>query len=63
VNTLSLQFLPYLTRILDFDIENEAPDEDEQSGSEESADEDVGTEHYVAVGYALDISTPAQFDL
>ncbi|EAQ84929.1 hypothetical protein CHGG_08943 [Chaetomium globosum CBS 148.51] len=34
----------------DFDIENEAPDEDEQSGSEESADENAGTEHYVAVG-------------
>ncbi|KAK3292541.1 apoptosis antagonizing transcription factor-domain-containing protein [Chaetomium fimeti] len=34
----------------DFDIENEAPDDDEQSGSEESADEHAGTEHYVAVG-------------
>ncbi|KAH6617022.1 apoptosis antagonizing transcription factor-domain-containing protein [Chaetomium tenue] len=36
--------------VKDFDIENEAPDEDEQSGSEESADENAGTEHYVAVG-------------
>jgi len=26
------------------------PDNDEESGSEESADEFAGTEHYVAVG-------------
>ncbi|KAK4044271.1 apoptosis antagonizing transcription factor-domain-containing protein [Parachaetomium inaequale] len=34
----------------DFDIENEAPDSDAESGSDESADENAGTEHYVAVG-------------
>lgn len=51
MDTLSPQLLPYLTQRPDFDIENEAPDEDEQSGSEESADENAGTEHYVAVGY------------
>jgi len=40
-----------LQNIADFDIENEAPDNSEESGSEESADEHAGTEHYVAVGY------------
>lgn len=35
---------------LDYDPENEVPDNDEESGSEESADEFAGTEHYVAVG-------------
>ncbi|KAK4158345.1 hypothetical protein C8A00DRAFT_28625 [Chaetomidium leptoderma] len=34
----------------DFDIENEAPDNDEETGSEESGDELAGTEHYVDVG-------------
>ncbi|KAK4126903.1 TRAUB-domain-containing protein [Parathielavia appendiculata] len=34
----------------DFDIENEVPDSDGESGSEESADEHAGTEHYIAVG-------------
>ncbi|KAL2162202.1 hypothetical protein VTH06DRAFT_7115 [Thermothelomyces fergusii] len=34
----------------DFDIENEAPDHSDESGSEESADENAGTEHYVEVG-------------
>jgi protein AATF/BFR2 len=38
--------------LTDFDIENEAPDSDAESGSDESADENAGTEHYVAVGYA-----------
>ncbi|KAK4100533.1 TRAUB-domain-containing protein [Parathielavia hyrcaniae] len=33
----------------DFDIENEVPDGDGESGSEESPDEHAGTEHYVAV--------------
>ena len=42
--------------IADFDIENEAPDSDAESGSEESADENAGTEHYVAVGYATTLS-------
>ncbi|KAK3349918.1 apoptosis-antagonizing transcription factor [Lasiosphaeria hispida] len=36
--------------IKDFDIENEAPDENENSDSDDSADERAGTEHYVAVG-------------
>ncbi|KAJ4293931.1 rRNA-processing protein bfr2 [Collariella sp. IMI 366227] len=34
----------------DFDPENEAPESDGESGSEESADERAGTEHYVDVG-------------
>ncbi|KAH6617853.1 apoptosis antagonizing transcription factor-domain-containing protein [Chaetomium sp. MPI-SDFR-AT-0129] len=34
----------------DFDIENEIPDSDDDNGSEDSADENAGTEHYVAVG-------------
>lgn len=34
----------------DFDPENEAPDSDEGSDSEESGDDLAGTEHYVAVG-------------
>ncbi|EGS19768.1 uncharacterized protein CTHT_0042520 [Thermochaetoides thermophila DSM 1495] len=34
----------------DFDIENEAPDQSEESGSEESGDDLAGTEHYVEVG-------------
>ncbi|KAL2135104.1 hypothetical protein VTI74DRAFT_9814 [Chaetomium olivicolor] len=34
----------------DFDPENEVSDSDGESGSEESADEHAGTEHYVAVG-------------
>lgn len=36
--------------VKDFDPENEAPDDDGESGSEDSADELAGTEHYVAVG-------------
>lgn len=36
--------------ITDFDIENEAPDDDDESGSDESVDERAGTEHYVDVG-------------
>ncbi|KAL1841874.1 hypothetical protein VTJ49DRAFT_6473 [Mycothermus thermophilus] len=34
----------------DYDIEDEVPDQEEDSGSEESTDERAGTEHYVAVG-------------
>ncbi|KAI5866300.1 TRAUB-domain-containing protein [Durotheca rogersii] len=34
----------------DFDPEVEVPDEDSSGGSEASADEDAGTEHYVDVG-------------
>ncbi|KAM7207322.1 Apoptosis antagonizing transcription factor domain containing protein [Naviculisporaceae sp. PSN 640] len=36
--------------VKDFDPENEVPDQSENSGSEDSADEQAGTEHYVAVG-------------
>ncbi|GAB1315970.1 rRNA-processing protein bfr2 [Madurella fahalii] len=36
--------------VQDFDIENEVPDSDGESGSEESGDDLTGTEHYVAVG-------------
>ncbi|KXX75334.1 Protein bfr2 [Madurella mycetomatis] len=36
--------------VKDFDIENEVPDTDGESGSEESGDDLAGTEHYVAVG-------------
>ena len=42
----------------DFDPENEVPDENENSDSEESADENAGTEHYLAVGYATLIPWP-----
>jgi len=40
-----------IEEIADFDIENEAPDQSEESGSEESGDDLAGTEHYVEVGY------------
>ncbi|KAK1836657.1 apoptosis-antagonizing transcription factor [Podospora conica] len=36
--------------VTDFDPENEVPDDDANSDSEESVDENAGTEHYVAVG-------------
>ncbi|KAK4462724.1 protein bfr2 [Cladorrhinum samala] len=36
--------------VKDFDPENEVPDDDDESGSDESVDERAGTEHYVAVG-------------
>ncbi|KAK0641197.1 apoptosis-antagonizing transcription factor [Cercophora newfieldiana] len=36
--------------VKEFDPENEAPDEDEESGSDESGDDLAGTEHYVSVG-------------
>jgi hypothetical protein len=42
----------------DFDPENEAPDDDANSDSEESVDENAGTEHYVAVGYAPLLFSP-----
>ncbi|KAI1662373.1 TRAUB-domain-containing protein [Daldinia decipiens] len=35
--------------VKDFDPEVEVPDEDDTSGSEDSVDENAGTEHYVAV--------------
>ncbi|KAI1387673.1 TRAUB-domain-containing protein [Hypoxylon trugodes] len=34
----------------DFDPEEEVPDEEDDSGSEEGVDENAGTEHYVSVG-------------
>ncbi|KAI2468683.1 TRAUB-domain-containing protein [Annulohypoxylon bovei var. microspora] len=36
--------------VKDFDPEAEVPEEDDASGSEESVDENAGTEHYVSVG-------------
>ncbi|KAI1478151.1 TRAUB-domain-containing protein [Daldinia eschscholtzii] len=36
--------------VKDFDPEAEVPEEDDASGSDESVDENAGTEHYVAVG-------------
>jgi len=46
--------------IADFDPENEEPDEDDGSGSDESGGELAGTEHYVAVGYVCLLSIDDQ---